>query len=442
MTEPYKYSVAKSARLIQEKRLSPTELMESVLERNRDIEPRLHSWVTLDEQACLAAARRCEVALTEGEAIGPLHGVPIGIKDIYYTRGVKTTACSRIYSDFTPDYDSTAVSRIKASGGIMMGKTVTTEFAFFDPPPTLNPWDHSRTPGGSSSGSAVAVATMAAPAALGSQTAGSVLRPASFNGVVGLKPSIGLISRFGVMPVAWSLDTMGHFTRSVEDAALLLNVLAGYDEQDDISVNRTPPDYVQATRMQPRRPRIGIMRQYFVETSSPEVASHTEEVASRLESAGAEVVEVRVPLDMEAMREAHFVTQNTEGAYSHRGTFPSRADEYGPRVRSALEVGFGTSAMEYFRAQERRNLLRWEMGELCKRYDAILTPSTTTPAPLAETTGDPACQWPWTTVGFPSITIGLPLGIQLAAGFLQEERLLAIAAWCEQALGVKLTPPV
>ena len=242
MAELHELTVAESAARIARRQLSPVELMEALLERASALEPSLSIWVTLDADAALEAARESERELGSSGPLGPLHGVPVGIKDIYYTAGLKTTACSPILAEFVPDYDAASVALLKGAGAIVMGKTVTTQFACGDPPPTRNPWDAAHTPGGSSSGSAVGVAARTFPAALGSQTAGSVLRPASYNGVVGLKPTFGRISRYGVIPVAWSLDTMGSFTRTVEDAALMLSVLAGHDPRDRSSSTRPVPE--------------------------------------------------------------------------------------------------------------------------------------------------------------------------------------------------------
>ena len=215
MTQLHDLGVVEASRTMRDGSLSPVELMEALLSRAEAMEPALRVWATLDRDRALA-----EVRALVGADAGPLHGVPVGVKDIFFTQGMRTTACSPIYANFVPAHDSTAVERLKNAGGVVMGKTVTTEWACMDPPPTRNPWNAGRTPGGSSSGSAVGVAARIFPAALGSQTAGSVLRPAAYNAVVGLKPSFGRISRHGVFPVAESLDTMGLFTRSVDDAAL------------------------------------------------------------------------------------------------------------------------------------------------------------------------------------------------------------------------------
>ena len=243
MTQLHDLGVVEASRAMRDGDLSPVELMEALLSRAEAMEPSLRVWATLDRDRALAEAGARERRVREGEDGDSLHGVPVGVKDIFFTQGMRTTACSPIYADFVPDHDSTAVELLKRAGGVVMGKTVTTEWACMDPPPTRNPWNADRTPGGSSSGSAVGVAARIFPAALGSQTAGSVLRPAAYNGVVGLKPSFGRISRHGVFPVAESLDTMGLFTRSVDDAALLLGVLAGHDPKDHSSLDAPPAGY-------------------------------------------------------------------------------------------------------------------------------------------------------------------------------------------------------
>ena len=229
--------------------------MEALLARSNALDPKLRVWETLDEGAALDAARSAQAEIESAGPKGPLHGVPIGIKDIFNTEGVRTASGSPIYDDYVPDFDSTAVARLRAAGAVVMGKAVTTEFASFDPSPTRNPWNAEHTPGGSSSGSAAGVAARLFPAALGSQTSGSVLRPASYNGVVGLKPTFGRISRYGVTPVAWSLDTVGYFTRTVEDAAIMLDALGGPRRPRSIVIQRSLP---RDTRRLPRilrRPR-------------------------------------------------------------------------------------------------------------------------------------------------------------------------------------------
>lgn len=450
MSEPFELTIAEAAAQIADRRLSPVELMESLLSRATSMEPRLRVWVTLDPAAALEAARQSQRELgRKRRPRGPLHGVPVGIKDIYYTKGVKTTCCSPIYADFVPEHDATAVALLKGAGAIMMGKTVTTEFACGDPSPTRNPWNAAHTPGGSSSGSAAGAAARMFPAALGSQTGGSILRPASYNGVVGLKPTFGRISRHGVVPVAWSLDTMGTFTRTVEDAALLLNVLAGHDSNDFSSSTQPVPDYRKAVGSQQSPPRIGLLRQLFFERCDDEVRQRTDNVVERLSRAGAVVEEVRVPTNFDTLLAAHRVIMTVEAAAVHQANFSERPDDYGRNVRGVIEAGMLTPAVAYMQAQRIRRRFRRDMEEAIKGFDILLTPSTTSPAPRdLSTTGDPVFQSPWTTCGFPTITLpsglsrsGLPLGVQLAAAPFAEERLFAAAHWCEQALDVHLTPP-
>ena len=447
MTQPHDLTVAEAAEAIRLDRLSPVELMSSLLSRSKDMEPRLRVWVTLDEAAALEAARASADDLARNGPKGPLHGVPVGVKDIYYTANVRTTGCSPIYADFIPPYDATSVAMLKRGGGIVMGKTVTTEFACADPPPTKNPYDPAHTPGGSSSGSAVGVAARIFPAALGSQTAGSVLRPAAYNGVVGMKPTFGRISRYGVMPVAESLDTMGFFTRSVTDAAIMLGALAGYDSNDDTSSTEPAPDYVAALA-EPRPPSLGVVSA-FLDRAGTEVRQHTESVIDSFRREGALIGEVSVETAFNELISAHMAVMAIEAAVAHRADFEARADDYGPKVRGLIETGIAASAVEYLQAQQTRKRFRAEAVESARRYDVLLTPSTSTPAPRdLTTTGDPAFQSPWTTAGLPAITIpsglsesGLPLGIQLAAAPFTEERLLRAALWCEAVLDVDLKPP-
>ena len=449
MPQPFDLTVARAAAQIRERRLSPVALMESLLSRATAMEASLRVWVTLDPEAALDSARQREGELEQEGPRGPLHGVPVGVKDIYYTKGVKTTAGSPIYADFVPEHDATAVARLKRAGAIIMGKTVTTEFACMDPPPTRNPWNAAHTPGGSSSGSAVGVAARIFPASLGSQTAGSVLRPASYNGVVGLKPGFGRISRYGVFPVARSLDTMGCFTRTVEDAALMLSVLSGHDPKDPSSSDRTVPDYRDAIGARQSPPRLGLLRQFHYERSEQEVRRHTDEVAQQLTEAGAIVEELSVSADFDALLAAHRVIMSAEAAAVHEADFRTRPDDYGPNVRGLVEAGLLTPAVSYLQAQRVRRGFRREVEEAVRGFDALLTPSTASPAPRdLTTTGDPVFQTPWTTCGFPAISLpsglsgsGLPLGIQLVSGPFGEEALLGAAYWCEQAMNVRLRPP-
>lgn len=449
MPQPYELTVTEAASLIRQRELSAVELAQSLLDRIETLEPSLKAWVYLDRATVLADAEASDREMAAGASPGPLHGIPVGVKDIYYTAGIPTTACSRVYEHFVPEFDAAPVTLLKQAGAIMLGKTVTTEFACMDPSPTVNPWNAAHTPGGSSSGSAVAVASRMCPAALGSQTVGSVLRPASYNGVVGFKPSYGRVSRHGVIPVSWSLDTMGWMSRTVEDAALLLQVMAGPDDNDPVAAAMQVPDYVEALR-NPAPPSIGVIRQFFLDQADEETRQHTGAMVERLAEAGAEVTEVALPPSMDTAIEDQQIIMAVEGSTFHEPMYRRQAMDYQPGIRAMIRRGLETDAVTYSRAMERRQQFITEMRKLAERVDVLLTPSTPTPPlPDLTNTGNTMYQGPWTSCGLPAITLpsglsasGVPLGLQLVGAYMGEAGLLAAARWCEQALLVRLTPPV
>lgn len=449
MPEAIELSVSEAAHKIGQRELSPVDLVESLLSRIDVLEPALKAWVYLDREAVLSDARGKATELQSGGNKGILHGVPIGLKDIYYTAGIPTTACSKVYANFVPDYDATTVKLLKQAGAIILGKTVTTEFACMDPSPTINPWNPAHTPGGSSSGSAVSVASGMCPAAMGSQTVGSVLRPASYNGVVGFKPSFGLVSRYGVIPVSWTLDTIGWMTRSVEDAALLLQVMAGYDPNDMVSRQEPVSDYLSDLHnAQP--PRIGLLQDFFYENADSETINNVNNIVHRLRDAGATAEVLPMPTSIKTSIEDQQIIMAVEGASFHQAMFNEQASNYQPRLREMIQRGLDTDAVTYSRAMERRRQFVTDMRLLAEQADILLTPSTPQPAQADVTnTGSRLFQGPWTSCGLPTITIpsglaesGLPLGIQLAGPYLGEASLLAAARWCEQKLNIQLSPPV
>jgi len=389
-----------------------------------------------------AAARRCTEELARGELRGPLHGVPFGAKDIFYSAGLRTEAGSRVLAGFVPAYDATAVARLKAAGAILLGKLHTTEFATFDPAPTHNPWNLEHTPGGSSSGSAAAVGARMAAAALGSQTAGSTLRPASYCGVAALKPTYGRVSAYGVIPVAWTQDHVGFMARSVEDLALLLQVTAGHDPADPNSSTERVPDYTGALTRR-RAPRLGVLHQGFLDRADAEVARVTNDALARLERSGASVEAVKLPAHFETVYAACWTTVLVEAAAVHADLYRRHADLYRPRIREMVELGTLVPGDLYLRALRVRGRVRREVLPLLERVDALVTPTTPTPAPAGlAATGDPVFQAPWTALGLPTVTVpcghsgsGLPLGLQLIARPFAEASLLATAGWCEDVLG-------
>jgi aspartyl-tRNA(Asn)/glutamyl-tRNA(Gln) amidotransferase subunit A len=450
MAELYELTAHEAAERIRRGQLSPVALVESLLHRIDALEPKIQAWVTVDRAGAMATARQLEQEAQRGDFRGPLHGVPVGVKDIYYTAGLKTTCGSRIFSDFVPAYDATAVARLKQAGAIILGKTVTTEFATADPGPTRNPWHLEHTPGGSSSGSAAGVAARMVPLALGSQTGGSIQRPAAYCGVFGLKPSHGRVSTYGVFPVSWCLDHMGPLARSVADCALALQVLAGHDPLDPSSSTAPVPDYLQAVQRAERPPRIGLVREFYLERADAELRRHVEDVADRLARAGAAVEEVKLPESFRAVLAAHRVIMQVEAAAVHAALFRQHAALYRPKLRATIETGMLIPGAYYIQAQRLRRIFRQDMSQLLERVDVLLAPAAPGPAPRdLTTTGDPSFNSPSSFAGLPAITIpsglnaaGLPLAIQFMGQAWDEERLLAAARWCEATLDVSLCPPL
>ncbi|MCI0788072.1 MAG: amidase [Chloroflexi bacterium] len=449
MPQPYELTVSQAAKQINEKKLSPVDLAQSLLERIDATDKDLQAWVTIDREEVLTTAKQREDEARQGKSRGLLHGVPVGLKDIFYTAGMKTAAGSKVYADFVPDFDATSVAKIKEAGGIILGKAVTTEFATSDPSPTFNPWNFEHTPGGSSSGSSVAVATKTVGAALGSQTGGSTCRPAAYNGIVGLKATYGRISRYGVVPVSWSLDHVGILVRTVEDAALMLQVISGEDINDPGSSNEPVPDFIKQMAGHSQPPRIGIVSEYYSDKSTPEVWAHTQEVTKRLAAAGAEIVELGLPGSFKSAHSAQRIVMNVECAAFHEQFHATQAEDYGPRVRSGMEMGMLVPATKYLQAQRLRRQFRQDMVQMVMQVDVVLTPTTPAPAPRdRNTTGDASFQVPWTTSGLPTVTLpsglsedGMPLAVQLGGLPFEEGKLLGAAKWCETALGVRLSPP-
>jgi aspartyl-tRNA(Asn)/glutamyl-tRNA(Gln) amidotransferase subunit A len=450
MAELYDLTAYEAARCIRQGELSPVMLVEALLQRIDRLEPQLQAWVTLDRAGALTTAGQLEQEMQHGRRRGPLHGVPVGVKDIYYTAGLKTTCGSRVFADVVPSYDATSVARLKQAGAIVLGKTVTTEFATMDPGPTRNPWHLSHTPGGSSSGSAAAVAARMVPVALGSQTFGSIQRPAAYCGVYGLKPTFGRVSRYGVFPLSWSLDHVGPLARTVTDIALVLQILAGHDPHDPASSRAPVPDYLRAVQRADHPPRLGLVRQFYLDRADPEVRAHTEAVADRLARAGASVEEVKLPESSSAVLAAHRVIMQVETAAVHADLFRAHAEFYRPRIRASIEAGSLIPGVQYLQAQRIRRLIRRDMTEVFQRADFLLMPAAPGPAPRDLTiTGDPSFSALASFTGLPAITIpsglngeAMPLAIQLLGPAFADDRLLAAARWCEATLDVTLAPPI
>ncbi len=446
-TALHELTAAQAAELIRIRSVSPVELVETLLERARSIDGQVRAWETLDGERALAAARAAEKALREyPERIGPLHGVPFGAKDVFDTADLRTSAGFAPFEKRLPYRDAEAVARLKRAGAILLGKTVTTQFAVMPPSRTRNPWAEDRTPGGSSSGSGAAVAAREVPLALGTQTNGSVLRPAAYNGVVGLKPTYGRVSKRGVFPVAWSLDHVGVLARSVEDCALFLAAAAGHDPEDAYSAARALPDLSVERKSKP--PCFGLVR-VTLDRSAPDVAAHLTDVAQRFKAAGATVREVQLEDSPETILAVHQVIMQTEAAEVHAQLLKRHPAAYDPRLRAYLEAGRLLPGVSYVRAQRLRRRIAADMERCFMGLDVLMLPTATDVAPGTETTGDRSLQTPSSLTGLPAVSLPsalsserLPLAIQLIAPCWQEPRLLEVARWCESRLGRLPAPPV
>jgi aspartyl-tRNA(Asn)/glutamyl-tRNA(Gln) amidotransferase subunit A len=447
MAEPWELSLSEAARAIAAGRLTPVELVESTLSRIERVEPRVQAWARLTAEDARREAGRLAQLRREGTILGPLHGIPIGVKDIFNTAGVETACGSRIMAGFVPASDSTAVSRLRESGAIILGKTHTTEFASFDPSPARNPWALDHTPGGSSSGSGAALAARMCQGALGSQTSGSIVRPAAFCGVVGLKPTFGRVSRHGVHPLAWTLDHPGPMARTVRDVAVLLEAVAGPDPNDPATLSAPPPTRYAALvdertgAVEGRR--VGIPDRYFTDGVDPEAEELYRMALRVLDSLGCVVREIRLPPEFEAGMEAHELIHNAEASAVHIDRYRARPDDYGTKLRAVIETGLLIPAPTYLRAQQIRTLVIRRLRAVAREVDVIATPATLGPAPEGlASTGSPVLNRPWSFTGFPSLTVpcgfteaGLPIGLQLAARPFDEATLLSIAAAYEEATG-------
>jgi Asp-tRNA(Asn)/Glu-tRNA(Gln) amidotransferase A subunit family amidase len=347
-------TITEAASAISAGDLTPTQLVASCLERIDAVEGSIRAWALVDREGALKAAESLDEELRRGQRRGALHGIPFGIKDIFYTAGLPTEAGSRSWSGFVPSYDATSVGRLKEAGAIILGKTHTTEFAYMDPAPTRNPWNTGHTPGGSSSGSGAGVAAGMCLAALGSQTLGSVLRPAAYNGIVGFKPQHGRISTYGVVPLSPTLDHVGILARSVADTALIFQTIAGQDPMDHYSLDEPVPDTLGPLQSQVF-PRMGLVKDFFFDNADDEMRSHTEEVVERLRQAGAQVEEVGLPPSFATIIDNARIILAVEAAAYHEDNYANKKGQYRAGIGKIIEDGLSTPAAVYARALQMRS---------------------------------------------------------------------------------------
>jgi Asp-tRNA(Asn)/Glu-tRNA(Gln) amidotransferase A subunit family amidase len=425
-------------------RQHPRAEVETCLEQIDRHDPHLRAWVLVDRQAALDQAERLAEELRRGHDRGPLHGVPIGIKDIIDVAGWPTRAGSTVLAGHPAVADAPVVCRLRQAGAILLGKTVTTEFASFDPSPTHNPWHPDRTPGGSSSGSAAAVASGMCPAALGTQTGGSITRPASYCGVAGIKPTWGRVSAQGVFPLSFHLDHVGAIANDVYGLAVLLQTMAGAEPFDPSSSDHPVDDYL-APLAHPEPPRHALGGSIFAESET------WAEFLALLQRRAMRVPTIELPGGFGAVLEFHRLIMAAEAAAVHRETFPARRADYGPCLASLLDEGLGHSARDLAVALQHQGTFRAAMHRTLVQadVDALIVAATPAAATGIETTGNPRFNSPWSYCGLPTVSIpfgldrdGLPLAIQLVGQPWQEARLLAAAAWWEQWLAFDSIPPL
>jgi len=434
-------SATDAARAIRDGSISSEELVEACLARTRDVDESVKAWAFLDPEHALRQARASDAQRSEGQPLGPLHGVPVGIKDIIDTGDMPTEDGTVLHAGRNPAEDATVVAMLRAVGAIIMGKTVTTELATYSPGKTRNPHDPGHTPGGSSSGSAAAVAAGMVPLALGTQTNGSVIRPAAYCGVFGFKPTHGLIPRHGVLKLSRALDHMGVFARTIEDVALVTEQLVGCDKRDPDTQPRARIPFTSVVAEEPPLPpSIGFVRTPMWDQATEEMHEAFAEVVEHL---GDRVVEVTLPDSALRVLEWHRTVMEAEMAANLAAEYERGRDRLSESLRGQLERGRGYSALDYQAALARIPQVGEGLQELFDRYDALLTPSAASTAPKGlEFTGDPAFCTIWTFCGMPALNLplmwgagGLPLGMQLVGPRYADARLLRTARWLVNSVG-------
>lgn len=421
---------------LEEGRISVRELVETCLARIEADEPRIRAWAHLDRDLALARADELDAERRRGRPQGPLFGLPVGVKDIFDTADLPTELGSPVFRGRRPVRDAWVVSRLRAAGAVVLGKTVTTELAAFGPGPTRNPHDPTRTPGGSSSGSAAAVAAGQVPLALGSQTNGSTIRPASFCGVVGFKPSLGLIPRPGMLEHSPTLDHAGVLARDLEDAALLVDALAGHDERDPATRPRAAPRLAAALAVPLRpKPRLALVWGPARDRAEPATLEAFGELRELL---GEDCLELDLPETFADALAVHRRIWTADLAFRFAPLVERAGELLTPRFCELVREGLVLSAVDYQRALAARAVMLGDLERLFHEIDAFVTPAAPGEAPPGEATGDPAFCSLWTLCGTPALTLplltgpsGLPMGVQLVAAAGDDARLLRVARWLE-----------
>jgi aspartyl-tRNA(Asn)/glutamyl-tRNA(Gln) amidotransferase subunit A len=483
VSEPADLSIAEAGRALRSGVLSAADLLESVLRRAAVTESEVHAYLTLDAEGAREAASAADAGLAAGLDRGPLHGIPVAVKDNMVTRGIETTAGSRILAGYVPPYDATAVSRLRDAGAVIVGKTNMDEFAMGSSTensaygPTRNPWDTDRVPGGSSGGSAVAVAVGSALGSLGSDTGGSIRQPAAMCGLVGFKPTYGLVSRYGLIAFASSLDQIGPFARTVADVVTLFEAIAGHDPADATSYRGDVPEVRSSLDEGVDGLRVGVVAELMGEGIDPEVRAAVAGAVERLEGAGAAVREVSLPALDYALSAYYLIAPaecsanlarfdgvrygpRRDGATVEEMMAATRADGFGPEVTRRILLGTYALSAGYYdafyaQAQRIRTLVIGEVHAAYRGLDVLVSPtSPSTAFRLGERTADPlsmylsdVCTIPTNLLGDPAVSLpvgldgaGLPIGFQIQAPALGERVLFRVAAAVERLAGFTARP--
>ncbi|HWB83674.1 MAG TPA: amidase [Bryobacteraceae bacterium] len=456
-------TISQAAQSLRAHRLSAVELTASAIERIERLEPTLSAFITITAERALESARRADAELAAGRDRGPLHGIPIAVKDLFYTRGIATTAGSPLFEKFVPSFDATVVDRLEAAGAVMMGKLNLHELAYgitsANPHfgPVRNPWNPERSPGGSSGGSGAAVAAHMVYAAMGTDTGGSIRIPAAFCGTVGLKPTYGRVSRRGVLPLAFSLDHMGPLTRSVRDAAYVLNAIAGHDRSDDTSSRHPVVDFVPDDGCSISGLRVGFPENFYFEALDPDVESSVRGALARAESLGARITPVRVP-DIAAHNAVGRIILLAEASALMEPHLHQR-NHFGADVLALFDQGLLLPASDYINAQRVRRQMQREFRKIWSEVDCLITPTTPNTAPrvgdLTVSVGGRTEEVRMVTtrlvramnvLGLPALAMpcglsahGLPISLQIIGPAFEEATILRVGAALEDS-GVSIPP--
>lgn len=452
------------APLIQAKVISPVEITESVLERVEALNDKVNAYITVDEEKAIASAKQAELEIITGDYRGPLHGIPMALKDILYFKDEVTTVGSKIHQNFKAEYDATVVSKLKEAGVIFTGKLNMHEYAWgatTDNPhygPCRNPWNLNKIPGGSSGGSGAAVAADMTIASLGTDTGGSIRIPASANGIVGLKPTHGRVSKYGCFPLAWSLDHIGPMVKTVRDAAIVLETIAGYDPNDPTTVNAPVVPYSDYLTEDIRGMVIGINEEYFFHDVDPQVEASVRNAIDILQDMGAEVKTVSIP-GLKYVAYAEMMTILAEASAIHHQNLKTRPQDFGEDVRLLLELGELPSGVDYLQAQQLRRRLNHDFNAAFDSVDVLLTPTLPfIPTDIGQDRFmlngrivnflDHVIRFtaPGNLTGLPSLTIpcglsqGMPVGMQIMGPAFKEETVLQAAYAFEKANPLEAKP--